>query len=142
MKNVSGITLLPKLLAVFKKSDPTETQVDGYTAAVGDRPAGVIDEFLPAAGVPPNDLFYIVVDGPTKVKTVTATLTALAVGDRVVPGTGTNKTANDAGRIQAQDLTGVTAALANNVQNAVGYSEQVQAATNTDTKIVVHRAFR
>jgi hypothetical protein len=142
VRNTSGANLVPSKIAVFDLSDPTECKVNGYSFAVGDRPAGIIDEFLPAAGVPPNDLFYLVVEGPSKVLTVNAALTALAIGDKVVPGTGTGLLTADAGKIQKQDLTGVTAALANNIQHVVGYSEQVQAATNTLTKINVKRAHK
>src|SRR4051794_5355755 len=56
VRNKSGQNLKPARIAVFKAADPYETQVDGYAFAVSDRPAGVIDEFLPSAGVPDGDL--------------------------------------------------------------------------------------
>jgi hypothetical protein len=122
VQNKSGVALKPCRIAHYKAEDPYETKVDGYTFAVGDRPAGVIDEFLPAAGVAADDLFYIVVDGPTKFTQLSASSSILAIGDRVVPGTGTSATNDDAGRIAKQDLTGATATLGNNVQNVVGYA--------------------
>jgi hypothetical protein len=122
VQNKSGVNLKPARVAHYKASDPYETQLDGYTFAVGDRPAGVIDEFLPAAGVADGDLFYLVIDGPTKVTQLSASASILAIGDRVVPGTGTSATNDDAGRVVKQDLTGATATLGNNLQNVVGFA--------------------
>lgn len=136
VRNVSTISLLPGRLAVFQKTAPFETKVDGYTVGVADRPAGVIDEFLPTIGVPPNDLFYLVIKGPAAAVTVDSGLTALAIGDRVVPGTGTTKVSADAGKIQKMGGTPVVADMA----ARVGYADQVQAAATTLTNIVVHLA--
>lgn len=122
VRNVSGVNLKPARLVTYSKVDPYETRTDGYTFALGDRVAGVVDEFLPAAGVPDQDLFYLVIDGPTQFTQLSASSSVLAIGDRLVPGSGTSKTNDDAGRVVAQDLTGATATLANNVQNAVGYA--------------------
>jgi len=122
VRNVSGVNLKPGRLVKYKAINPYETQVDGYTFAVGDRPAGVVDEFLPAAGVPNNDLFYIVIDGPTKVTQLSASASVLVIADRIVPGTGTSATNDDAGRVAKQDITGEAAALGNNIQNAVGFA--------------------
>jgi hypothetical protein len=145
VRNVSGQALKPARLAVYKAGDPYETRVDGYTYAVGDRPAGVIDEFLPAAGVPNNDLFYLVVDGPTVVTQTHSSAATLAIGDRIVPTAGgaSSKTDDLAGRVAKQDLTGATATLGNNLQNAVGYVAEADAATiDKKVKAVVHRAGR
>lgn len=143
VQNTSGVALLPGLLAHYAAGDPMDCKVDGYTDALADRPAGVIDEFLPPAGVPNNDLFFIVVDGPTQVKVVTTGLTNIAAGDNLVPATGTNRTTSaDAGRVNKQDITGATGTLANNIQNLVGQSEQAQTVVNTLTKIVIHRRYK
>jgi hypothetical protein len=122
VQNKSGVALKPGRIAHYKAVDPYETQLDGYTFAVGDRPAGVIDEFLPAAGVADGDLFYIVIDGPTKFTQLSASSSVLAIGDRVVPGTGTSATNDDAGRVVLQDLSGATTALGANLQNVVGFA--------------------
>src|SRR5687767_4980525 len=73
VRNSSGIALLPGRVCVWKVN-AVGKEVDGYTAEdalVGTRlaiPAGVVDEFLPAAGVADDDLFWLVVRGPCLVK--------------------------------------------------------------------------
>lgn len=122
VQNKSGVLLKPGRIAHYLASDPYETQVDGYTFAVGDRPAGVIDEFLPPAGVAIDDLFYLVVEGPTKFTQLSASAAILVSGDRLVPGTGTSATNNDAGRVAKGDYSGATTVLGNNILNRVGFA--------------------
>lgn len=136
VRNASGVTLKGGRLARYAATAPYETQVDGYTYALGDRPAGVIDDYLPPAGVPANDLFYVVVAGPTRVTQLSASASVLAIGSRLVPGAGTSATNNDAGRVALQDLTGATATLGNNVQNCVGFA----AAADNSTEDALVRA--
>lgn len=143
VRNVSGQALKGGRLAVFKAGDPYETQVDGYAYAVSDRPAGIVDEFLPAAGVPNNDLFYIVVDGPTLVTQTHTAAATVAIGSRLVPTAGgaASKTDDLGGRVGLQDLTGVAAALGDNILNVVGYAAQADAGTvDAKIKAVVHRS--
>lgn len=144
VRNVSGVNLKPCRLAHYKLSDPIETKVDGYTFALGDRLAGVIDEYLPAAGVPSNDLFYIVIDGPTLVKQAHSSPATLAIGDSLVPIAGGASTATDdlGGRVGKQDLTGTAATLANNIINQVGYAGVASTVLDDVFKAVVHRAYR
>jgi len=143
VRNVSGIALKPKRLVRYQLATAginLETRVDGYTAAVGDVPAGIVDEFLPLAGVPDQDLFYLVIDGPTIGTSLTTGSVSINQGDRLVPGAGTNKTSADAGCLDSQILTGATATLANNIQNRVGRSDSItQVTTNTaNVPVVVH----
>lgn len=115
-----------------------DTGVDGYCYQLADRPAGVADELLPAAGVPPWDLFYIVVDGPTKFVNQHASPITTAIGSKLVPAaTGSNRTDDLAGRVALQDLTGATATLANNIQNAVGYADAVNSTADASFKGIV-----
>jgi hypothetical protein len=82
-QNLSGAALLPGHIARYKAGTaPTECVVDGYWSVAGDFAAGVIDEFLPAAGVPNGDFFFLVIDGPTSVIGV-ASMTAVNPGDRL-----------------------------------------------------------
>jgi hypothetical protein len=144
VRNSSSIALKPRRAVKFDTGSGVNvgTRVSGYTAAVGDVPAGVVDEKLPAAGVPANDLFYIVIEGPTEGVTVESGLTAISKGDRVVPGTGTSSTSDDAGKLQKQDVSGTAATLANNIQNVVGRAAAAQASTNTAVAIVAQFAHR
>jgi hypothetical protein len=66
MRNVSGYTLLPKRL-VNHKAGKYNKQFDGYTRLTAEHTAGVIDEFLPAAGVVTNDCCWVVQKGQTLV---------------------------------------------------------------------------
>ena len=79
------------------------------------------------------------IEGPTKVTQLSANADVLAIGDRLVPGSGTSATNNDAGRIakQAQatisDAT-TTAAAFNNIQNCIGFAAQADN-SNEDAQI-------
>ena len=125
VRNVSGQNLKPARIARFSAAStnpgPYGTAVDGYATAVGDAVAGVIDEFLPAAGVPNNDLFYVVLSGPTQVQQGATTAATLVIGSAVVPA-AYGATAGDdlGGRVTLQDLTGATATLGNNIRNEIG----------------------
>lgn len=140
VRNVSGIALKPKRLVRYQLATAginLEARVDGYTAAVGDVPAGMVDEFLPTAGVPDQDLFYLVIDGPTIGTSLSASPGTLTHGSVLVPGAGTNKTNDDAGRVALQDLTGATAALGNNIQNRIGRADSVTSVTTTSANVPV-----
>lgn len=143
VRNLSTVNLKPGRIAHYKLDDPYECHVDGYTFATADRPAGIVDEYLPTVGVQPNDLFYIVVDGPTTFTQLSASASTFAIGDRAVPGVGTSATNDDAGRVLVQSQAGATTVLGNMLQNVVGYAGAAQAGTsNAQFKGVVHRAFK
>lgn len=134
VRNSSGVNLKGGRLAHFSAAStvggPYGTRVDGYTILPGDRPAGVVDEYLPPAGVPANDLFYIVVGGPTSV-TNTTTAATFAIGTRLVPATAGATAGDDlGGRVAPQDLTGATSLLANQVQHTVGYANAANTTSN------------
>jgi hypothetical protein len=140
VRNRSAANLKPGRVAHFLASSsyPYETAVDGYCKLLADRPAGIIDEFLPAGGVIPNDLFYLVIDGPTLV-TQAASPTSVVIGDRLVPAaTGSTPTDDLAGRFAKQDETGATATLGNNIQNAFGFAAAADNTANGLVAAVVH----
>lgn len=154
VRNLSGGNLLPARLVHYNESayDPDsgqssfcklETAVDGYVNALADKPAGVVDEFLPPGGVAVNDLFYIVIDGPTIFTASTSGLT-VAVGSVLVPGTF-GATRNDplGGRVALQDLTGASTVLAQNIIHQVGKAEvATTTASNAVFAGVIHRAWK
>lgn len=88
VKNTSGGALLPRTLVKFKAA-AIATEVDGgATTSAGTR-FGVVDEYLPVAGVPNNEVFWVVVRGPTTMEKLThATDEAIAAG-AVVTATAT-----------------------------------------------------
>lgn len=132
VRNLSGGALLPKTIAKMK-TDGTLleffSQVMGNATTVGE--VGYpIDEFLPAAGVAANDLFYIVVEGPAKVKSAGAGDTTISIGSMVIPST--------AGRVIDQDTSvAAGAATFNQIQGAIGRAAQACAAIDTDFYIDV-----
>ena len=67
VRNVSGIALLPGRLVIYKAGF-NDKRVDGYTSTTAQRAAGVVDPYLPTAGVPNGDLFWIVISGTVPVR--------------------------------------------------------------------------
>jgi hypothetical protein len=139
VRNTAAAALLPKRIVRFE-ADGAEygCRVDGYatTTAAEGYP---LDEYLPTAGLPVNDLGYIVVDGPAIVTTdIAASATnVVSVGGWVVALTAATSGATTAGRIGAQDLTGATALLANQVQNRIGRALSAKTTNNTAADILV-----
>lgn len=100
VRNASGISLQPGRAVVWKSTKQGQ-QVDGYCSTDYQGVAGIVDEFLPSAGVANNDLFWLVVRGPCLCKKGADTNT-LNKDDYVLALTAngsTNTTA--AGRIQS-----------------------------------------
>lgn len=135
-QNSSSIPLLPKRIARYDLTPgiPLGTKVDGYTFQVSDFPAGVIDEFLPPAGVAVGDFFYLVVEGPTVVKSAPSGTIALVPGDKVQIKPGTSATNADAGFVVE---LGVSPTLADEF-NRIGRADATVATTSTDTAAVVN----
>jgi len=91
-RNTSGAAVTPGQVVKFKASAILE-EVDG-NAATATGLIGVVDEYLPAAGCPNNDVCWIVVSGPTAIQTsatlaagaaITATAGKAAAGDPAKP---------------------------------------------------------
>lgn len=75
VKNSSGSALLPGAVAKFKAS-AILSEVDGL-ASTSTLLMGVVDEYLPAAGVADGEVFWLVIAGPS---TVTKTSTSVSAG--------------------------------------------------------------
>lgn len=75
VKNTSGSALLPGSVAKFKDA-AILSEVDGL-ATTSTALMGIVDEYLPAAGVANNEVFWLVVRGPS---TVTKTATSVSAG--------------------------------------------------------------
>lgn len=137
VRNVSAGAILPKRLVSFKAGSPG--QVDGYITTTAQMCAGAVDEYLPSAGCPQYDLFWIVLKGPALL------LTDLAGGvnnsiaaDAYLTGlTAATSGATTAGRIKNQDLTGATAPLGNEVQNRIGRALSAKTTGQTNGDILV-----
>lgn len=115
----TSTAILPGMLCSFK-AGLYGKQVDGYvtTDAAEGYPA---DEFLPAAGCPQNDLFYITVSGPAGVMaSVDATNANFSAGSVLVALTAATSGATTSGRVAPQTLNTTSTTLGNMVQNRVG----------------------
>ena len=143
VRNVSGITLLPKRLVTFQNAGVDGRyragRVDGYVTTTAQR-GYPVDEYLSATnGVPNNDLFWVVIEGPSKVLTALdgGADNVFNVGDIAVGLTAATSGATTAGRVYPQDLTGATALLGNQVQNKVGYALSAVTTGNTGADLLV-----
>lgn len=93
VKNTSGSAILPGTLVKFKAS-AILTEVDGGAVAASTL-IGVADEYLPAAGVPNNEVFWVVVAGPSAVtKTSTSVSAGAAYGPSATAGSAAAQGAN------------------------------------------------
>ena len=143
VKNIAGIALLPSRVAnastVQTDGRTFENSIDGYTTTSAAFALGVVDEWLPAAGVAANDFFYIVTKGPTTILTDLAggANNVFSVGTVVVALTAATSQATTAGRIYPQDLTGATSLLGNQVQNAIGRALSAATTANTNIGLLV-----
>jgi hypothetical protein len=146
VRNVSGVSLKPGRIVKYQAAStaPFGCRVDGYAITTSDLVAGVVDEFLPAAGVPNNDLFNLVIDGPSKILSGATTAVAITYGDRLVPA-AYGATAGDdlGGRLAKQDLTGATAVLGNQINSVVAVAATTAATATTATllDVLVYRSF-
>lgn len=146
VRNRAAVALKPGRIVTWSAAStaPFQTGVAGYATAVAGLVAGVVDEYLPAAGVPVGDLFYLVVDGPGKILSGATTAPAITYGDRLVPG-AFGATAGDdlGGRFAIQDLTGAAAVLGAQINNVVAMAATTAATATTATlmDVVVHRHF-
>jgi len=146
VRNVSGISLLPKRIVTYQSAGTDGRydvgRVDGYSTTVAARAAGVVDEWLSSTGVVNNDLFWIVVSGPTKVLTDLAggANNVVSIGGLVTALTAATSQATTAGRVQPQDLTGATALLGNQIQNVIGKALSAVTTANTNADLLVDMA--
>lgn len=141
VRNTDTSNMLPKRLVTFEATAGADgiQQVNGYSRLTAQRIAGVVDEWLPAVGVAPNDLFYIVIEGPTRCLMPLSNLGAdVAVGDQLVSITAAASTSTTAGRLGQQDLTGATALLADQIRHAVGRAMSTALTNSTNSDLLVH----
>jgi hypothetical protein len=147
VRNISGIALLPKRLANLTTVAEAEVgqnlpaylgQVDGYATATAQR-AYPIDEWLPAAGVAANDLFWIVIEGPATVLTAQdgGADNVFTIGLGVVALTAVTSQATTAGRVAPVDFTGATVLLGNQIKNMIGWALSAATTANTAAGLLI-----
>jgi hypothetical protein len=142
VRNVSGINLLPKRLAQLQTTGADGRyalgRVAGYATTGGQR-SYPIDEFLPAAGVPNNDLFWLVVEGPAMVITdlAGAANNVISVGSFVDALTAATSQATTAGRVAPVDFSGVAATFVQVALGRVGMALSAVTTGNTNANLLV-----
>jgi hypothetical protein len=137
VRNTAGFALLPKR-AVTWESGYWGKRVDGYARTTAAAVAGVVDPFLPAAGVADDDLFWLVRKGPCLWKTSLSDYSSdIAEGDWLVALTAATSGATTAGRVGAIDLTGATAVLGGQIINRVGRAMSAKLTTATNADLLV-----
>ena len=146
VRNVSGVALLPKL-GVSWKAGKRGTEVDGYVNETGGELAGVVDDHLGSAGVPNNDVFWVIYDGPCLCTTTAAAgaTSNIAEGDTVQAATAAASThSTTAGRVQGHNSAGpISAAETTNgyafklLRNAIGHAMSARTTAETNNDILV-----
>jgi len=94
VRNVSGEALIPGN-AVTWKAGFLYKRVDGNARTTSQEIAGIVDPFLPAAGCPNGDLFWLWVKGITMIRPgYDGTSNVWSAGSRLVAFTAANSTGN------------------------------------------------
>lgn len=97
LRNKIGSALLPKQAVLFSATVIGETGATVTQSATPNVFCAIVDEYLPAAGVPSNDCFWGVIKGPT---TALLTTSSGTVGGQLYMPSGT-----DNGKLNVIDPT-------------------------------------
>lgn len=124
-------TILPKQVLKGSVAGTTPGNYTGWVnvAGAGDKPLGVADEFLPAAGVVAGDLFWMVVEGPSRITSASGGSTNFAIGQAVVTAA--------TGTIVTEDTTQTGAGVFTQVNAFVGAAMEAINAVSTDVTVYV-----
>ena len=134
--SAASLALLPKFVVTYASGYQFK-RVDGNVAVDAAEVAGVVDEFLPAAGVAVGDLFWIVYDGPTLVKG-SLDANTIAAGDRLVALTAATTNATTSGRVAAYAVTSDTTTMAPRILNNIGWAVSARTAAETNKDILAN----
>jgi hypothetical protein len=141
VRNKAADVLLPKRLVTMKATSGATyiAQVDGYADTTAESPTFPVDEWLPAAGVPVNDLFYVVIEGPATVMTPLEAdaNNVFSVGTTLVSLTAATSGATTSGRVRPIDLTGATALLGAQIIGRIGRALSAKTTANTNADMLI-----
>ena len=142
-RNVSGIALLPSRAVSFSAGFQNR-RTAGYTTTDWAAVAGVVDDQLPAAGVPNGDLFWLLVEGPALMLTDLAggALNVINEGDHIVALTAATSQATTAGRVQSYVATSNATNIATMVLNRVGTAMSAKTTANSNATVLVNLRLR
>jgi len=138
VRNSGTFNLLPSRLVTFDTAWVGQ-RVNGYST-VAYAPCLPVDEQLPAAGVVPNDLFYVIMEGPCLV------LVPLDAGaDNVITAmdplaaiTAATSGATTAGRIATANTSGSTTNQRDSLLNVVGRAMSAATTAQTTSALLVY----
>ncbi len=143
VRNVSGVAILPRQLCTFV-STVYGMQVDGLVCVTAQE-AFPADEFLPAAGVKNNDLFFVTIEGPAEMLTDLAagannvlTQSTGAANFWLVALTAVTSQCTTAGRVAPQSLTGSTSVLAQQIQGRIGLCLSSMTTSQTNAAVLAY----
>lgn len=144
VRNVSGAAVAPKRLVTVDPTRPGE--ITGYTTTVNTDNVAVVDEYLPSAGCPDDDVCWVVLKGPTTCITPHTGdfAAAIVAGDWLVSATTSatfhgrpisaqTVTTNNAG----SPTTASTDSLSKATRNKFGKAMAAALATAVDTDLRV-----
>lgn len=143
VRNVATIALLPSQ-AVTWKSGQEGKQVDGLVKLDAAEIAGIVDDRLPAAGVPVGDLFWLMRKGQVLALTSREADAQSSIAARafLVARTAAASTSTTAGRLQLSLVSRATSAnlgsvYEDNIRNSVGRAVSARASTQTSTTMLI-----
>lgn len=142
VRNVSGLTLAPKRLALWA-AGYIGRRVGGYAKNAGDggtfEPvAGVVDELLPSTGVRNYDLFWLQVKGPALCYTSISNMAAdVGEGTPIVAQTAATSQAATAGYVQGLVANTYTTLAVGQIAAIIGRAMSSKLTSATSAEILV-----
>ncbi len=142
VRNTSGVALLPGRAAIWS-STFFGKRVSGMCYTTAQAIAGIVDDSLPAAGVPTNDLFHLVVSGPCLIRQALSNLGAdLAQDDWVYAITAATSQATTSGRFERfvgtfGDTHTTNGTAANILFNRIGRAMSTSLTSNTNGQVLI-----
>lgn len=137
VRNSSGRALLPKMCVTWK-AGYIGTRVDGFSAVESGPVAGIVDEWLPSAGVADGDLFWLAVKGPSLCLKESST-TTVAYDNWVAAITAAaSTTSTTAGRVRAVAATTESTTTLSHALNRIGRAMSTSNTSGVSTSILVN----
>ena len=142
VRNASGIAILPNRAVTWQATAGNYgKRVDGYCDLTNEKVAGIVDDFLPTAGCPNNDMCWLIVEGPVNVLTDLANgvNNNIAIGDLIGALTAVTSQATTAGRMGLLGNTsGATVPLFESANNVLGRALSARTTNQTNTATLVY----
>lgn len=140
MRNASGVTLLAKRCLRTAAGANWGKRLAGYTTTANEENfVGVLDEYLPSAGLVNNDLGWVTVYGPTLVLTDLAAgaNNNISVGNWIGVIAGSTTGATTSGRAGLLNNTGgATTPLFEAAANRIGKALSANTTDQTNTDVL------